>query len=135
MNGQFQIAVHILTLLSKQPDELLSSDYIAGSININPALMRKEISNLRKYGLIDSKEGKTGGYTLKLPSQKILLSDVYQAVKVQPALGQAKNKPNPNCAVGKQINQHLDALAREVDTTIFDKLKTITLADFSDRFE
>lgn len=135
MNGQFQIAVHILTLLSKQPDELLSSDYIAGSININPALVRKEISNLRKYGLIDSKEGKTGGYTLKLPSQKILLSDVYQAVKVQPALGQAKNKPNPDCLVGKQINQHLDALAGEVDTIIFDKLKTITLADFSDRFE
>jgi DNA-binding IscR family transcriptional regulator len=65
MNGQFQIAVHILTLLSKQPDELLSSDYIAGSININPVLVRKEISNLRKYGLIDSKEGKAGGYTLK----------------------------------------------------------------------
>jgi Rrf2 family protein len=134
MNGQFQIAVHILTLLSKQPDELLSSDYIAGSININPVLVRKEISNLRKYGLIDSKEGKAGGYTLGLPAQNILLSDVYRAVKVQPALGQAKNKPNPNCPVGKQISQHLDALADEVDVTIFNKLNTITLADFSGKF-
>jgi Rrf2 family protein len=134
MNGQFQIAVHILTLLSKQPDELLSSDYIAGSININPALVRKEISNLRKFGLIDSKEGKSGGYALGLPSQKILLSDVYKAVKVAPALGQAKNKPNPACAIGKQISQHLDALADEVDTSIVNKLNTITLADFSGKF-
>jgi Rrf2 family protein len=134
MNGQFQIAVHILTLLNAQPGELLSSDYIAGSININPALVRKEISNLRKFGLIDSKEGKSGGYTLGLPPQKILLSDVYKAVKVAPALGQAKNKPNPACVIGKQISQHLDALAAEVDTSIVNKLNTITLADFSGKF-
>lgn len=135
MNGQFQIAVHILTLLNAQPGELLSSDYIAGSININPVLVRKEISNLRKYGLIDSKEGKAGGYGLALPPDKIFFSDVYRAVKVAPALGQAKNKPNPACAVGKQISKHLDDLAEEVDTTIFNKLKTMTLADFSSKFE
>jgi Rrf2 family protein len=135
MNGQFQIAVHILTLLSKQPDELLSSDYIAGSININPALARKEISNLRKFGLIDSKEGKSGGYALAVPPQKILLSDVYKAVRVAPVLGQAKNKPNPACPIGKQISQHLDALADEVDASIINKLNTITFADFSGKFD
>jgi Rrf2 family protein len=134
MNGQFQIAVHILTLLNAQPGELLSSEYIAGSININPALVRKEISNLRKYGLIDSKEGKAGGYSLGMAAKKILMSDVYRAVKVQPALGQAKNRPNPACLVGKQISQHLDELAYEVDATIINKLKTITLADFGDKF-
>jgi Rrf2 family protein len=135
MNGQFQIAIHILTLLNAQPGELLSSDYIAGSININPVLVRKEISNLRKYGLIASKEGKAGGYSLNLPPDKIRFSDVYRAVKVAPALGQAKNKPNPACSIGKQISQHLDDLAEEVDTTIFNKLKTMTLADFSSKFE
>jgi Rrf2 family protein len=135
MNGQFQIAVHILTLLNAAPGELLSSDYIAGSININPVLVRKEISNLRKYGLIASKEGKAGGYSLGLAPEKILFSDVYRAVKVQPALGQAKNKPNPACPIGKQISQHLDDLAEEVDLSIFNKLKTMTLADFSSKFE
>lgn len=135
MNGQFQIAIHILTLLHAQPGELLSSEYIAGSININPALVRKEISNLRKYGLIASKEGKAGGYTLGLSPEKILLSDVYKAVKVQPALGQAKNKPNPACPIGKQISAHLDSLADEVDASIINKLKTITLADFGDKFD
>ncbi|GAA3983914.1 Rrf2 family transcriptional regulator [Mucilaginibacter dorajii] len=134
MNGQFQIAVHILTLLNAQPGELLSSEYIAGSININPVLVRKEISNLRKYGLIDSKEGKAGGYSLGMAAKKILMSDVYKAVKVQPALGQAKNKPNPACPVGKQISEHLDELAEEVNSTIINKLKTITLADFGDKF-
>jgi Rrf2 family protein len=135
MNGQFQIAIHILTLLDQAGDELLSSEYIAGSININPALVRKEIRNLRNYGLINSKEGKTGGYSLAKASAKIVLADVYKAVKSHPALGQAKNLPNPACAVGRQINQHLDDLAADVDTAIIGKLTKITLADFSQKFK
>jgi Rrf2 family protein len=135
MNGQFQIAIHILTLLDQAPGELLSSEYIAGSININPVLVRKEIRNLRNYGLVASKEGKTGGYSLGLPAHKIIFSDVYKAVKHHPALGQAKNMPNPKCPVGRQINQHLNTLANEVDTSIINKLSTITLADFSQKFK
>ena len=135
MNGQFQIAMHILTLLSKQPGELLSSAYIAGSININPVLVRKEISNLRSFGLIESKEGKDGGYSLGKPAHQITLADVYVAVKNQSALGQAKNMPNPACPVGKQINGHLNNLALEVDTSIINKLSQTTLAAFSDQFE
>jgi Rrf2 family protein len=135
MNGQFQIAIHILTLLDHAPGELLSSEYIAGSININPVLVRKEIRNLRNYGLINSKEGKTGGYSLGLPPQKIIFSDVYKAVKHHPALGQAKNMPNPQCPVGRQINQHLNVMADEVDAAIINKLSTITLADFSQKFK
>ena len=135
MNGQFQIAIHILTLLDQANGELLSSEYIAGSININPALVRKEIRNLRNYGLINSKEGKTGGYSLGKAPDNIALADVYRAVKSHPALGQAKNLPNPACAVGRQINQHLDTLAAEVDTAIIGKLTKITLADFSQKFE
>src|ERR1700759_4082359 len=110
MNGQFQIAVHILTLLSRANDELLSSEYIAGSINMNPALVRKEISNLRNFGLINSKEGKNGGYSLGKSAQKIAMADIYQAVKNQPLLGEAKNKPNPDCAVGKQIDKNSEEL-------------------------
>ncbi len=135
MNGRFQIAVHILTLLSKANCELLSSDYIAGSININPALARKEISNLRNYGLITSKEGKSGGYGLNKSSGQITLADIYQAVRNQPFLGLAKNSPNPDCPVGKQINKNIDSLYADLDKTLFTKLKTITLADFSEKFD
>ena len=75
MNGQFQIATHVLTLLCKQPGELLSSDYVAGSMNVNPVLVRKEMRKLRACGLIESKEGKSGGSRLKKSPDKITLSD------------------------------------------------------------
>jgi Rrf2 family protein len=135
MNGQFQIAVHILTLLNQEPGELISSEYIAGSININPVLVRKEIRNLRNYGLITSKEGKAGGYSLGLSPEKITLGDVYKAVNSNPPLGQAKNLPNPECPVGRQINQHLNSLATDVELAIFNQLNTITLAAFSLKFK
>lgn len=135
MNGQFQIAVHILTLLSRANDELLSSEYIAGSININPALVRKEISNLRNFGLISSKEGKNGGYSLGKPSKNITMADIYQAVKNQPLLGEAKNRPNPDCGVGKLIDKNIEDLYADVDKVMLDKLKSINLFDFSGKFD
>jgi len=135
MNGRFPIALHILTLLSRSGEELMSSDYIAGSININPALARKEISNLRNLGLISSKEGKSGGYNLAKPATQITLADVYQAVKNQPVLGTAKNTPNPDCPVGKQINKKLDELYADLDKTLLKKLGSIAIEDFANQFE
>lgn len=60
MTGRFAISMHILTLLAKANGEWLPSDLLAGSININPVLVRKELINLRNKGLVVSREGKYG---------------------------------------------------------------------------
>lgn len=135
MNGQFPIAIHIMTLLSTAGNELLSSDFIAGSVNINPALARKELSNLRNHGLIISKEGKSGGYSLDRTAKQITLADVYMAVKNQPILGMAKNAPNPDCPVGKQISKKIDQLYAELDNALLKKLGCISVEDFSNQFD
>jgi Rrf2 family protein len=133
-NGRFSISLHILTLLDRFPDELVSSEFLAGSININPVLVRKELSNLKKHGLVESKEGKAGGFSLGKPSKQIRLSDIYKAVRQVPVLGHTKNEPNPKCAIGKQINKHLDNLYEEAEEALIKKLDKTTLADFSNRF-
>ncbi|NCD68942.1 RrF2 family transcriptional regulator [Mucilaginibacter agri] len=135
MNARFQIAVHILTLLHHAKGELYPSEFIAGSINANAALVRKELSNLRKHGLVESKEGKTGGYALGRPAELITLADVYAAIKSVTPFGLAKNQPNPDCPVGKQVNKHVMALYRDVDQSISKHLFGITLADFSKNFD
>ena len=135
MNGRFSIAIHIMTLLTKAEGELLSSEFIASSINANAALVRKELSNLRNNRLITSKEGATGGYALCKDAALIRLSDIYQAVKQQFILGQAKNLPNPACPIGRQINKHLDTLYKEVEDSLAEKLGTKTLAEFTSQFD
>ena len=133
-NGRFSISLHILTLLDKFPGTPLTSEHIAGSININPVLVRKEISNLKKHGLVESKEGKSGGAFLVKPSRQIFLSDVYDAVRETSLLGKSKNTPNPKCLVGKQINKHLDTLYSDAEEALVDKFRKVTLADFSKKF-
>ncbi len=134
-NGRFAISIHILTLLTKAEGELLSSEYLAGSININPVLVRKELSNLRQHGLIHSKEGKNGGASLAKPARQVLLSEIYAAVKQVPFLGVAKNTPNPYCPVGRQINGHLENLYKEAEAALLEKLGQTNLADFTNQFD
>ena len=134
MNGRFQIALHIMTLLCNA-DDLLSSEYMAGSINVNPVLVRKELSNLIKHQLIISQQGKKGGYSLAKPAKAINLANIYLAVKPNAVLGQAKNEPNPACPVGKQINIHLNNLDKEIEKAMLINLKNETLAQFCAKFE
>lgn len=134
MNARFQIAIHILTLLDKSDVGLLSSDFIAGSLNTNPALVRKEISNLRNHGFITSKEGKGGGYVLAKSSAEITMADVYKTVKTGALLGTSKNELNPKCPVGRQISGEINKLYEDVDTSVLNKLATISLAKFTEGF-
>lgn len=134
MNGRFHIAIHILTLLEYSEESLLSSDYIAGSVNANPALIRKELAVLNKAGLVSSKGGKTGGYAISKPATYIKLADIYQAINQQSVMGIAKNIPNPDCPVGKQINQNINELYAEIDSAMLAKLGSVTLADFVKKF-
>lgn len=133
-SGRFAVSIHILTLLARE-NRILSSGYIANSININPVLVRKEIANLRGHGLIESREGKYGGSRLARPAQRILLSDIYRAVRPGTILGHSKNKPNPKCPVGRQINRHLNALYAAAENALLANLEKTTLADFARRFK
>lgn len=132
-NGRFATALHILTLLEIKKGELLSSEFIANSINVNPAMVRKEIGNLRSHGFIESKEGKGGGYSLGKPATQIQLSEVYKSVNDSPLLGRS-NDPNPACPIGKQINGHLNDLFSSADEAFLKQLGKITVKDFAKKF-
>lgn len=134
-NTRFATAIHILTILAAQPDEWLSSEYIAGSINVNPAIIRKELSILNNIGLVISKKGKEGGVQLGKPSDKIFLSDIYLAVKNSEALGKKNQNPNAACPIGRQINTKLGKLFIETDQLILEDLRSKTLAMFFEEFK
>lgn len=132
--GKFAITLHILTLLSKSPEDYLSSEYISGSLNMNPVLVRKEIANLKKNGVVESKEGKNGGTRLLKPAADITLDDVFKMTFETVTLGFSKNKPNPACLVGKQINEKLENLYEDMNLKIHKQLKDVSLLNFSDTF-
>lgn len=133
-NAKFATAIHILSLLEYCKGERLSSEYIAGSINLNPALVRKEISHLKKSGFIASKEGNGGGFYLARAAEQILLSEIFRSVKSVQLLGRY-NKPNPECPVGRQINGNLDLLYADAELSLIQELEKHNLKDFASNFK
>ncbi|MCI9846308.1 Rrf2 family transcriptional regulator [Flavobacterium pectinovorum] len=134
LSGKFAISVHILTLLTKFPNDYLSSEFIAGSMNLNPVLVRKEIANLKAHHIVESKEGKNGGTKLSKAASNITLKEIFEMTFENIGLGYAKNQPNPDCPVGKKINQNLEALYVEMNQKVCQQLENISLEDFSTQF-
>lgn len=134
-NTRFATAVHIMTLLAKSPREWLTSEWMAGSININPAVVRKELSVLREAGLIVSRQGKEGGTRLSVNADEITISEIYSAVKNTDVLGKKNQNPNPVCSVGRDINDHLTDLFAETDRLVLNFLGNKSLKEFTDQFE
>lgn len=133
-NTRFATALHILVLLVKYPGKWLSSDWIAGSININPVIVRKELGYLQEQGWVTSRKGKDGGTMLAVSGDKITLGDIYSIIKNSEVLGKRNLNPNPQCPVGKDINAVLQDLSAETDELVLASLQEKTLGDFANQF-
>ncbi|MFA5619860.1 MAG: Rrf2 family transcriptional regulator [Weeksellaceae bacterium] len=134
-NTRFATLIHILTLLAKHPGQWLSSDWISESININPVIVRKELSVLHKMNWVISKKGKEGGSMLNQESCNITLADLYNAVKNSNVLGKKHSLDNTQCPIGKAINTELEKLFLETDEVVVNFLKDKSLKDFVDQFK
>ncbi|WP_294245812.1 Rrf2 family transcriptional regulator [uncultured Chryseobacterium sp.] len=133
-NTRFATAVHIMTLLAGSPQDWLTSEWMAGSININPVMVRKELSVLREAGLVISRQGKEGGSRLSRTAEAITISEIYAAVKNAEVLGKKNSNPNPACPVGKDINEHLNTLFSETDQLVIQFLGDKSLKEFCSQF-
>ncbi|WP_075343181.1 Rrf2 family transcriptional regulator [Tenacibaculum agarivorans] len=132
---KFSISVHIMTLLAMFKEDWLTSSHIAGSLNVNAVLVRKELSALKSIGLIESKEGKNGGVRILKDANKIKMSDIFNVAKGSDnVLSLLKNTPNPKCLVGKQINEKLKPVLDSIDLAITEELGKMTLEEFKNGF-
>jgi len=134
MNSRFAVAVHILTVLAGSPEEAVTSGHIAGSVNTDPSLVRRLLSQLARAGLTTSQLGVGGGALLARPADRITLRDAYRAVSEGEIFALHRERPNPACPVGRNIQSALerrfDAAARALEaelarTTIADVLREV----------
>ena len=112
----------------------MSSAQIAESININPVLVRKELTKLKQGKLIKVREGKGGGSQLAKSPEDIHLSEIFRITSHDHVFSFAKNEPNPDCPVGKSINNWLDKLYGDIDQHIDNLLDNKSLRDFLQQF-
>ena len=127
------IAVHILlcTVLFEK-DYKITSDFLAGSVNVNPVIIRKTLSQLKKAGLLNVPAG-TGGATLAKEPTDITLLDVFSAVENEDEeLFHFHERPNPACPVGRNVHRVLDPRLEAAKKALEDSLRATTLQDMLD---
>jgi len=128
-SSRFAFAVHVLALLSLQAGVPLSSELIAGSVNTNPALIRRLLAMLAQAGLTTSQLGAGGGALLARAPERITLLEVYRAVEDAQLLALHREDPNPACMVGRHIQGVLRGVIDEAQRAMEASLGTRTLAD------
>jgi Rrf2 family protein len=107
VSARFTVSLHILTLLASQPEEALTSEFIAGSVNTNPAFIRRQMAALRKAGLVASQPGTGGGWRLMADPATLTLAEVRRALHEGSPFSMHPQRPNPACTVGRGIQAAL----------------------------
>ena len=131
ISSRFTIAVHIFACIDTFKDDYkITSDFLSASINVNPVIIRKILSSLKKSGLINVLRG-TGGTTIAKPLDQITLLDIFQSVECleDGKLFHFHENPNANCPVGKNIHSILDDKLLRVQKAMENELASITLED------
>ena len=81
ISSRFTVALHIFTCVDIFKNEYkVTSGFLAGSINTNPVIIRKILTQLKKAGLITVARG-TGGIELTKDLSEISFYDVYEAIE------------------------------------------------------
>ena len=124
--SRFAIGVHILSLIGKEDSGTPTSERLAGSIGVNAVIVRNVLGDLRRAGLVHTRQG-VAGAQLGKPLSAITLLDVYRAVETDRELFAIHPRPNPDCFVGANIQTTLEHFFGEAQQAMEARLSNITL--------
>ena len=131
---RFSVAIHILLLVEVFKDgQKVTSDFIAGSVNTNPVVIRKIMGLLRAAGLIEIAAG-TGGIKLTREAAGVTLLDVYRAADTvkDGKLFKIHEDTAPGCPVGGNIFELLSGHFSGAQEAMEAELSRTTLQDLLD---
>ncbi|MDY6037682.1 MAG: Rrf2 family transcriptional regulator [Eubacterium sp.] len=131
ISSRFTVALHIFTCVDTFKDDYkITSDFLAGSINTNPVIIRKILTQLKSAGLITVARG-TGGITPTRPLEEITFYDVYEAIEPveNGELFNFHTNPNPKCPVGRNIHALLDDKLKAIQLAMENEMKKYTVDD------
>lgn len=131
ISSRFTLAVHMFACMDRfQGQYKVTSDFLAGSTNVNPVAVRKILGQLKAAGLVEVTRG-TGGASAAKPLDQISFLDIYHAVECveHGELFHFHENPSTACPVGRNIHMILDDKLQRVQKAMEAELASITLED------
>lgn len=128
MNSEFTVAVHSLVYLNHKGRVTRSED-IAQNVCTNPARVRKVLSQLKKAGLVSSREGKReGGYAFQGDPGEVSLLNVLDALGekvVAPAW--LSGDTDMDCLIASGMGDVMAGIFGDLDGLCRERLSQITI--------
>lgn len=128
MNQRFGLALHILSYLDLECNQMCSSERIAESIQTNPVVVRRMLPLLKKAGFIETKRGQ-GGVKLKMDARQITIYDVYQLTENQ--FVNIKSYEHNDCPVGRLMYGAIHEALVDTEKSLITTLQSKTIKDIS----
>ena len=131
-NSRLTVAVHVLAWMALARGRGLSwmtSDQVAASVNTNPVIIRRSLSDLHRAALVEVRRGAGAGWSLAREPSEITLLEVYDAVEHEPLFAMHRTEPNLECPVGRGIRPALGQVYDEIDQSLRLELTRTSIAD------
>ena len=126
-SSRLTIATHILLCIETFKDDYkVTSNFLAGSINTNPVIVRNILGLLSSAGIVEIKAG-VGGASLAKSPNEITLLDIFKAVEKEESLFHFHENPNPQCPVGKTVHSVMDEKLDNIQSAMENEMDKITL--------
>lgn len=126
-SSRLTIATHILLCIETFKNEYkVTSNFLAGSINTNPVIIRNILGLLSSAGIVEIKAG-VGGASLAKSSGEITLLDIFKAVEKEESLFHFHENPNPQCPIGRTVHSVLDEKLENIQSAMENEMAKITL--------
>ena len=108
----------------------VTSDFLSGSTGVNAVIIRNVLAQLKKAGIVSTRQG-SGGAHLAKPLDEVTLYDIYKATNCvdDDGLFHFHENPNAQCPVGRNIHKAMDNKIETVQKAMEQELKRITLSE------
>lgn len=127
ITSRFTVALHTLICIAYFSNNYkVTSNFIAGSVNVNPVVIRRILGQLKEAEIVSVEAG-IGGASIVKNYRSFTLLDIFKAVEcVEGNFFNFHENPNPLCPVGNIIHSVLDPRLEEIQNNFEKDLQSVT---------
>lgn len=130
MNLDFNIAVHVLTFLSKHASEKFNSNELAEKVCVNPVQLRNVMAKLVNHDYVITQKGKYGGYCINGDILDTPLSELFQLFVTKQSFGRVyTGSLESDCKISNEIRHVMSRYHQKEFNVLEAFYRSITIRD------
>ncbi|RAR45836.1 Rrf2 family transcriptional regulator [Paenibacillus sp. MDMC362] len=126
----FSLAVQALVTLERHSGKCSSGD-IASYLHLESTLIRRVLKTLAQADMIESREGRDGGYRLKKNACDITLAEVYSILQVHSSISDSMLDAAAGHCFAEEIKESFVGILSEIEDSTLKILESRTIADIA----